>query len=147
MAFTTRCDTFIIFKMGYDFGVSTMYSFSIFWREIFCSKKKDGRQQKGVEFFMQFVNADCPKIAIENPVGIMSTLYRKPDQIIQPWMFGHAEQKATCLWLKNLPKLTPTKIVTSHWNRLYYLSPSPDRAKIRSKTYSGIAKAMAEQWG
>lgn len=113
----------------------------------FAQKKKDGRQQKGVEFFMQFVNADCPKIAIENPVGIMSTLYRKPDQIIQPWMFGHTETKATCLWLKNLPKLIPTKIVTAHWNRLYYLSPSPDRAKIRSKTYSGIAKAMAEQWG
>lgn len=95
---------------------------------------------------MQFVNADCPRIAIENPIGIMSTEYRKPDQIIQPWQFGHGETKATCLWLKGLPKLVPTNIVDGRNQRIWKMSPSPNRAKERSKTYIGIAKAMAEQW-
>ena len=77
----------------------------------FAVKRADGRQQRSIEFFMRFAQADCPRIAIENPVGIMSSEYRKPDQIIQPWQFGHGETKATCLWLKGLPKLMPTKIV------------------------------------
>lgn len=77
----------------------------------FPEKRADGRQQRSIDFFMQFVKADCPRIAIENPVGIMSTEYRKPSQIIQPWMFGHGETKATCLWLKGLPPLIPTEIV------------------------------------
>lgn len=77
----------------------------------FPQKRADGRQQKSIGFFMRFVNADCPRIAIENPIGIMSSEYRKPDQIIQPWQFGHGETKATCLWLKGLPKLVPTEIV------------------------------------
>ena len=113
----------------------------------FMQKQADGRQQKSIEFFMKFVNADCEQIAIENPIGIMSTHYRKPDQIVHPWMFGHGETKATCLWLKNLPKLEPTDVVEGREQRIWKMPPSPDRAKKRSKTFPGIAKAMAEQWG
>ena len=113
----------------------------------FKEKQKDGRQQRSKEFFMMFANADCERIAIENPIGIMSSEYRKPDQIIQPWMFGHGETKATCLWLKGLPKLKPTDIVEGREQRIWRMAPSPDRAKMRSRTFSGIARAMAEQWG
>lgn len=120
----------------------------------FKQKQEDGRQQEAIDFFMKFVNADCEHIAVENPVCIMSTHYRKPDQIIQPWMFGHPEKKATCLWLKGLPPLTPTNDVSEYMKtlpkskqeRLHYLPPSPDRAKLRSKTFPGLAKAMASQW-
>lgn len=113
----------------------------------FEQKRKDGRQQQGIDFFMEFTKADCEKIAIENPIGIMSTHYRKPDQIIQPWMFGHGETKATCLWMKNLSKLEPTNIVDGREQRIWRMPPGPERAKERSKTYEGIAKAMADQWG
>jgi site-specific DNA-cytosine methylase len=113
----------------------------------FDEKRKNGSQQKSIEFFMNLVNAPIDKIAIENPIGIMSTIYRKPDQIIQPWMFGHGETKATCLWLKNLPKLIPTNIVEGREGKIWKMPPSKNRAKLRSKTYSGIAKAMATQWG
>lgn len=113
----------------------------------FEQKRKDGRQQQGIDFFMEFTKADCEKIAIENPIGIMSTHYRKPNQIIQPWMFGHGETKATCLWLKNLSELKPTNIVDGREQRIWRMPPGPDRAKERSKTFPGIAKAMAEQWG
>lgn len=113
----------------------------------FKEKQADGRQQRSIDFFMRFVNADCEKIAIENPVCIMSRKYRKPDQIIQPWMFGHGEMKTTCLWLKGLPKLEPTDIVEGREQKCWKMAPSPDRAKNRSKTYPGIAKAMAKQWG
>jgi hypothetical protein len=85
--------------------------------------------------------------AIENPVGIMSSIYRKPDQIIQPWMFGHGETKASCLWLNGLPALTPTQMVQGREQRIWKMPPSEDRGKLRSKTYPGIAKAMAAQWG
>ena len=113
----------------------------------FQEKQADGRQQQGISFFMSIVNAKCNRIAIENPVGIMSTVYRKPDQIIQPWMFGHGETKATCLWLKGLPKLEPTNVVEGRENRIHKLPPSKDRAMLRSKTFQGIADAMADQWG
>ena len=113
----------------------------------FKAKQLDGRQQRSIDFFMAFTEAECDRIAIENPIGIMSTKYRKPDQIIQPWQFGHGETKATCLWLKNLPKLTPTDIVEGREQRVWRMPPGPERAKIRSKTYPGIARAMAEQWG
>jgi hypothetical protein len=103
-------------------------------------------REEAVLFFMRLYNSDCPHIAIENPVGIMSTRFRKPDQTIQPWMFGHGETKATCLWLKNLPKLIPTNIVSGREQRLHKLPPTKDRAKLRSKTYQGIAEAMAKQW-
>ncbi len=104
-------------------------------------------QKQAIAFFMQLINAPIKKICVENPVSIMSTKYRKPDQIIQPWMFGHGETKKTCLWLKNLPKLTPTKIVEGRFERVWRESPGVDRWKNRSRTYQGIAKAMAEQWG
>lgn len=113
----------------------------------FNIKKQDGRQQEGINFFMSLVNTNIEKIAIENPIGIMSTQYRKPDQIIQPWQFGHGETKSTCLWLKNLPCLIPTKIVDGREQRIWKMPPSADRAKLRSKTYQGIADAMADQWG
>ncbi len=112
----------------------------------FKQKQEDGRQQKAISFFISLANSNCYKIAIENPIGIMSTHYRKPDQIIQPWMFGHGETKATCLWLKGLPKLEPTDIVEGREQRIWKMPPSKDRAKLRSKTYPGIARAMAEQW-
>jgi len=112
----------------------------------FKEKQADGRQQAAIDFFMLFANHFCPRIAIENPVGIMSSRWRKPDQIIQPWMFGHGETKATCLWLKGLPKLTPTNVVEGRDNRIHRMAPSPERAKERARTYSGIAQAMATQW-
>jgi len=113
----------------------------------FPEKIKNGSQEKSIEFFMRFVNADCKHIAIENPIGIMSTKYRKPDQIIQPWQFWHGETKSTCLWLKGLPLLQPTNIVEGREQKIWKMPPSVDRAKMRSKTFPGIARAMAEQWG
>lgn len=113
----------------------------------FEAKRLDGRQQASVSFFMRLAKADIPMIAIENPVCIMSSLWRKPDQIIQPWQFGHGETKATCLWLKGLPLLKPTNVVEGRADRIHKLPPTADRWKIRSETYQGIADAMAEQWG
>lgn len=113
----------------------------------FPEKQKDFRQQKACVFFMYFALAHCKKIAVENPVGIMSSIYRKPDQIIQPWQFGHGETKATCLWLKGLQPLEPTNVVDGREQRVWRMAPGPERAKLRSRTFSGIAKAMAEQWG
>ena len=113
----------------------------------FEAKRADGRQQAAVSFFMMLIKADIPRIAVENPVCIMSSLYRKPDQIIQPWQHGHGETKQTCLWLKGLPKLSPTQIVEGRDDRIHRLPPTADRWKIRSATYPGIAAAMAEQWG
>lgn len=114
-------------------------------------------REKAVEFFMALYNAPIKKVAVENPIGIMSTRFRKPDCVVQPWMFGHGETKATCLWLNGLPPLIPTHLNNGDLltptapkereQRLHYLPPSPDRWKERSRTYPGIAKAMAEQWG
>ena len=103
-------------------------------------------RREAIKFFMEFVNAECEHIAIENPIGIMSTEYRKPNQVVQPWMFGHGETKATCFWLKGLPNLVPTKVVDGRYQRMHLLSKTDDRASIRSKTYEGIASAMANQW-
>ena len=129
----------------------------------FERKRADGSQQRSIEFFMLFANADCQKIAIENPIGIMSTEYKKPNQIIQPWQFGDKAQKSTCLWLKGLPNLQPTNIVEKgefvefiskkgilkRQPKWYFdclkLSPK-ERSIARSKTFKGIARAMAEQW-
>lgn len=136
----------------------------------FKEKQKDGRQQKAIDFFMKFINADCPKIAVENPICIMSKKYRKPDQIIQPYEYGHPTKKSTCLWLKGLPKLIPTNIVepklvtytkkdgtkvvfgygmdeSRDENGKIIAWNDPRTAKLRSKTFPGIAKAMADQWG
>lgn len=112
----------------------------------FKAKKESGLQQSAVSFFMMLMRANIERIAIENPISVISSLYRKPDQIIQPWQFGHGETKATCLWLKGLPKLKPTKIVEGREARVHKLPPSKDRWKLRSITYQGIADAMAEQW-
>lgn len=113
----------------------------------FEAKRMDGRQQAGVSFVRMLAKADIPRIAIENPVSVLSSLWRKPDQIIQPWQFGHGETKATCLWLKGLPLLKPTRVVDGREQRVHRLPPSEDRWKIRSATYPGIADAMADQWG
>ena len=121
-----------------------------YWAE----KRANGKQPQAIKFFMDIANADCDHIAIENPVGIMSTYWRKPDQIIQPWQFGHDASKKTCLWLKGLPHLAPhlSPIIKDRYanqtpSGQNKLGPSPGRAMMRSKTYSGIANAMAEQWG
>lgn len=108
-----------------------------------------------MEFFMRLVSAPVERICIENPIGIMSTHFRKPDQIIQPWMFGHKETKATCLWLKNLPVLSSTKIVgppiteeeKKEYAKCWRMSPGPNRGKLRSVFWTGVAEAMAKQWG
>lgn len=126
----------------------------------FAEKRADGRQAAGIEFFMRFTDLKCPRVAIENPVGIMSTIWRKPDQILEPFMFGHPETKKTCLWLKGIPKLVPTNIVEPEYifdktrnrkySRIHFMSGGMkpgERAKLRSKTYSGIAEAMAATWG
>ena len=131
-------------------------------------KQQSGEQQKAVDFFMSFINSNCPKVAVENPRGFMNSHYRKPDQEINPWQFGHEARKRTCLWLKNLPKLIPTKIVgegefyelvrksgkqkgkiyrASKWYQEAAKLNSEERSKVRSKTFSGIAEAMAKQWG
>lgn len=127
----------------------------------FAEKRADGRQQEAIDFFMFFTQLDwIPKVAIENPVGIMSGMYRKPDQIIHPYMFGHSASKQTCLWLKGLPLLTPTNVIEPsfyvngrpRWDNQTpsgqnKLGPSPERARVRGRTYPGVAKAMAAQWG
>ena len=115
----------------------------------FEQKRTDGRQQAAVSFFMRIVRRSehIPMTAIENPVCIKSSLYRKPDQIVQPWQFGHGETKATCFWLKGLKPLVPTNIVEGREARIHRMPPSADRWKERSRSYPGIAKAAAEQWG
>jgi site-specific DNA-cytosine methylase len=109
-------------------------------------KDKKEEQLIALEFVQKLLDAPISKIALENPISIISSKIRKPDQIIQPWMFGHGETKATCLWLKNLPSLKPTNIVEGRDNRVHKEPPSPERWKNRSRTYKGIAEAMAEQW-
>jgi hypothetical protein len=112
----------------------------------FDAKRADGRQAAAIRFFLELANAPIPRIAIENPVCVMSSIWRQPDQVIQPWQFGHGETKATCLWLKGLPRLIPTNVVSGRVPRVHLMSPSADRWKERSRTYVGIAEAMAEQW-
>lgn len=113
----------------------------------FAAKRESGVQQEALEFVRLLLDAPIAKIALENPVSIISSAIRKPDQIIQPWMFGHGETKATCLWLKNLPPLRPTNIVDGREARVHRMPPSKDRWKHRSTTYIGVANAMAFQWG
>lgn len=109
--------------------------------------RKHAEQREALDFVRTLLAAPIPRICLENPVSIISTAIRKPDQVIQPWQFGHGETKATCLWLKGLPLLTPTNIVEGRQPRVHMLPPSPDRWKTRSTTYRGIAEAMAQQWG
>ena len=110
-------------------------------------KDKQQEQAEALAFVQALLDAPIPRIALENPVSVISTRIRKPDQIIQPWQFGHGETKATCLWLKGLPLLEPTDVVDGREARIHKMPPSPDRWKDRSRTYPGIAKAMASQWG
>jgi hypothetical protein len=112
-----------------------------------AAKFLDGRVDAGLALVRTFLNAPIPRIAVENPRSIISSRIRPADQTIQPWQFGHGEQKATCLWLKNLPPLVPTNIVPGREQRIWKMGPSPDRWKERSKTFPGIAAAMAAQWG
>ena len=109
-------------------------------------KDKKAEQAQALEFVRLLLDAPIERIALENPVSIISSRIRKPDQVIQPWQFGHGETKATCLWLKNLPKLAPTNIVDGREARIHRMSPGPDRWKERSRTFLGIAQAMAAQW-
>ena len=110
-------------------------------------KEKSREQEQALAFVADLMALPVPRIALENPISVISSRIRKPDQIIQPWMFGHGEVKATCLWLKNLPKLEPTNIVPGREPRVHHASPGPDRWKERSRTLQGIADAMADQWG
>jgi site-specific DNA-cytosine methylase len=112
-----------------------------------AEKRRDGRQQRAIDFVLRLWNAPTRKKVIENPVGLLSRILGKPTQIVQPWQFGHGETKATCLWLSNLPPLTPTDVVEGRDQRIWKMGPSAERSKLRSETYSGIAKAMAQQWG
>ncbi|HEX6686801.1 MAG TPA: hypothetical protein VF062_28810 [Candidatus Limnocylindrales bacterium] len=113
----------------------------------FTEKIADGRQGRALDFVRLLLNSDIPRIALENPVSVISSQIRKPDQIIQPWQFGHGEVKATCLWLKNLPPLLPTDVVVGREPRVHRMSPGANRWKERSRTFPGIAAAMAQQWG
>jgi site-specific DNA-cytosine methylase len=110
-------------------------------------KQKHDEQKAALYFVQSLVSVNIPRVCIENPISILSSRWRKPDQIVQPWMFGHGETKATCLWLKNLPLLKPTNIVDGRSNRVHREPPGPERWKNRSRTFPGIANAMAEQWG
>jgi len=110
-------------------------------------ERKGREQQDALDFVRTLLGAPIPRIALENPVSIISTRIRKPSQIIQPWQFGHGETKATCLWLKGLPRLRPTNVVDGRESRIHRMPPSNDRWKMRSLTYQGIADAMADQWG
>ena len=113
----------------------------------FAAKIADGRQARALDFVQRLLDAPISRICVENPVSVISTRIRKPDQLIQPWQYGHGETKTTCLWLKSLPKLIPTDIVEGRLDRIHKMPPSPDRWKLRSTTYQGIADAMANQWG
>lgn len=139
-------DVFNIINCGWDLMIAhppctyLSISGSRWW------KNRQGEQNEAIEFFMKLINAPINKICVENPVGIMSTVYKKPDQYIQPWEYGHGETKKTGLWLKNLPKLKPTNIVEGRKPIIHYEPPRPNRSKNRSRTYQGIGDAMANQW-
>lgn len=141
-------DVLTILKDGWDLMVAhpPCTHLSVSGARYFKAKRESGVQQEAIEFFMELINAPIPRICVENPVCIMSSEYKKPDQYIQPWQFGHGETKKTGLWLKNLPLLTPTNIVEGRADRIHKLPPSPDRWKLRSMTYQGIGDAMANQW-
>jgi len=142
-----QCDIFEVSCWGWDLMIAFPPCTHLAVSGARWFKGKEKEQKEAIYFFKELVNYPIDKICVENPIGIMSLKYRKPDQIIQPWQFGHGETKSTCLWLKNLPKLIPTDIVDGRIGRVHREPPSPDRWKNRSRTYQGIAKAMAEQWG
>ena len=141
-------DVFDIINDGFDLLIAhpPCTHLAVSGARHFAAKKASGVQDEALDFVRRLLDAPIDKIALENPISIISSRIRKPDQIIQPWQFGHGETKATCLWLKNLPLLVPTNIVDGRSDRIHKMPPSPDRWKLRSTTYSGIAQAMAEQW-
>lgn len=142
-----QCDALEVLDMGWDLMIAhpPCTHLAVSGARWFKDKKEE--QALALDFVRLLLQAPIHKIAIENPVSVISTRIRKPDQIIQPWLFGHGETKTTCLWLQNLPKLKPTNIVNGREARIHKMPPSIDRWKERSRTYTGIAKAMAEQWG
>lgn len=142
-----QCDVADIIGFGWDLMIAhpPCTHLAVSGARWFKDKKEE--QKQALDFVRLLLDAPVEKIALENPISIISTKIRKADQIIQPWQFGHGETKATCLWLKNLPKLIATDVVDGRENRIHKMAPSIDRWKNRSRTFSGIAKAMAEQWG
>jgi hypothetical protein len=153
-----QCDVMTIIANGWDLIIAhpPCTDLAVSGARWFKDKQANGSQASSILFFLQFTQLPFLKVGIESSIGIMSRIYRKPDQILQPWQFGHPESKATCLWLKGLPKLVPTNILEKpacgYWQNQTpsgqnKLGPSPDRGKLRARTYDGIAQAMAEQWG
>lgn len=142
-------DVFDVIEDGWDLMIAhpPCTDLAVSGARHFAAKRADGRQDAALNFVRVLMDAKMPRIAVENPISIISSRIRKPEQIIHPWQFGHGETKATCLWLKGLPKLIPTNVVAGREARIHRMPPSPDRWKLRSKTYQGIADAMAEQWG
>jgi len=142
-----QCDVRLVLNDGWDLMVAhpPCTHLAVSGAKWFSDKVEE--QREAIEFFMTLANAPIAKIAIENPVCIMSSKWRKPDQYIQPWQYGHGETKKTGLWLKGLPLLVPTDIVNGREDRVYKMPQSKDRWKLRSTTYQGIANAMADQWG
>lgn len=139
-------DVFDIINSGFDLMIAHPPCTHLAVSGARWFKEKQEQQKEALDFVRRLMDANIRHIAIENPVSIISSQIRKPDQTIQPWMFGHGETKATCLWLKNLPKLKATNIVEGREQRVWLLPPGPDRWKERSRTFEGIAKAMADQW-
>jgi len=142
-------DVFDIINDGWDLMIAhpPCTHLAVSGARHFAAKIADGRQQEALEFVQKLLDAPIERIALENPISIISSRIRKPDQIIQPWQFGHGETKSTCLWLKNLPKLVPSDIVDGREPKVHFMPPGPNRWKLRSTTYQGIANAMANQWG
>ena len=137
-----------IINLGWDLAIfhPPCTDLAVSGARYFKEKIADGRQKKALDFVDFLLNSNIKHIALENPISIISSKIRKPNQIIQPWQFGHGETKSTCLWLKNLPNLIPTNIVSGREAKIHKMPPSPDRWKNRSRTYQGIANAMALQW-
>jgi site-specific DNA-cytosine methylase len=144
-----QCDVSKIINLGWDLMIChpPCTDLAVSGARHFAEKIKDGRQQKALDFVQYLLDSPIKFIALENPISVISSKIRKPDQIIQPWQFGHGETKSTCLWLKGLPKLQPSDIVEGREAKIHKMPPSPDRWKNRSRTYQGIADAMASQWG
>lgn len=142
-----QCDVLDVLGHGWDMMIAhpPCTHLAVSGARWFSSKLNE--QAEALEFVRTLLMAQIPRIALENPVSIISSRIRKPDQIIQPWQFGHGETKATCLWLKNLPELVPTNIVNGRDARVHKMAPGPNRWRDRSRTYHGIAAAMADQWG
>jgi len=142
-----KCDVLEVIGDGWDLMVAHPPCTHLAVSGARWFKDKLEEQDLALRFVSQLMSADILKVCIENPVSVISSRIRKPDQCIQPWQFGHGEVKKTCLWLKGLPKLTPTNVVDGRLARVHRMPPGPNRWAERSRTYDGIAKAMAEQWG